>query len=1134
MLSNKLKKSIAFVLTLMMVFAVMPIQVFAAEGKDDSDSKSALLNESVEQISLVDADAAVRALSVTGIKVSKTEEKGSIDLTQSGTSITAKITGAAFGNGKGTITIENTDKSNAVILAFRCTYSGSNISFNGVTLNSGGFYEGKINAGGSVSIRIETGVWPLSDTLSIQNISVKTVVPGSANVNVIHNSALGSISGSGNAGEKVTLTATPKSGSKFLAWTDENNMVLSTSASYSFIASGNDTLKALFANPNGEAYFAADGNISAGRYLHSDLSKAVATGNKIVLVADGTLGAGNYTVPSGVTVLIPKDANNTINTNIPDRIDKSENTYVQPTAYRTLRMAEGANITVKGNLNVAGTQFAGGTGDIMGGVYGPVGFIRMAAGSKITINSGANLYAWGYVIGSGNVEVLKGGTVYESFQSTDWRGGQASSNLVLDDKNNVFPMTQYYVQNIEVPMKINAGATEKGYSCTTVTLAGVQGAEVPFIGAGDDNLFTIDSGYLIKDYDEATDRQVYKAYGNLSMKKIKVEMRVTVLSKVTLDSSKYVLPITNNLTVEMCSGTINITQDLCFLPGSEIIIRKGASCNLANGKSVYVYDLSEWCGYVSHLNKTFIPLGYAPGRTFNRTSLSDAKIQIDGTVNASSGFLYTTKSGAVVTSTGTGVVIMKSGTATNTYQISQGVGSDSSATVNVAIPVVVAKLQNADGTTTDPAKEINPKSGTIYTYTDGKWVAKCRNSACDVLCSSTIPCKYCGVIPAHKYTSAETTPATCTEEGVRTYTCSVCSDSYTEKIDPKGHTVVTDIAVAPKCEETGLTEGSHCSECNEVFVPQETVDATGHTSVTDEAVAPKCEETGLTEGSHCSVCNKVLVPQEKVDATGHTTVTDAAVSATCTETGLTEGSHCSVCNKVLVPQEKVPAAGHKYSDSVTTPATCTDEGVRTFKCSECDDTYTEKIASLGGHDLVWTETKQATAFEEGESTGKCQKCDYTEKKAIAKLLKIDVKPEANKEIKIVESGVVFSVDKTTVSTMLKNVTEKSEIVSPDGKKVSDDAVVANGMKIVLKDESGKIVDEKLIIVAADVDCDGKISAADARLALRRSVGLEEFNDYQELAADTDCNGKVAAADAREILRASVGLIDTKEFFDRNK
>ena len=83
MLSNKLKKSIAFVLTLMMVFAVMPIQVFAAEGKDDSDSKSALLNESVEQISLVDADAAVRALSVTGIKVSKTEEKGSIDLTQS-------------------------------------------------------------------------------------------------------------------------------------------------------------------------------------------------------------------------------------------------------------------------------------------------------------------------------------------------------------------------------------------------------------------------------------------------------------------------------------------------------------------------------------------------------------------------------------------------------------------------------------------------------------------------------------------------------------------------------------------------------------------------------------------------------------------------------------------------------------------------------------------------------------------------------------------------------------------------------------------------------------------------------------------------------------------------------------------
>ncbi len=85
-----------------------------------------------------------------------------------------------------------------------------------------------------------------------------------------------------------------------------------------------------------------------------------------------------------------------------------------------------------------------------------------------------------------------------------------------------------------------------------------------------------------------------------------------------------------------------------------------------------------------------------------------------------------------------------------------------------------------------------------------------------------------------------------------------------------------------------------------------------HTSVTDAAVAPTCTKTGLTEGSHCSNCSKVLVAQEVVDALGHTSVTDKAVAPTCTETGLTAGSHCSVCNETLVAQEEVPATGHTY------------------------------------------------------------------------------------------------------------------------------------------------------------------------------------------------------------------------------
>ena len=68
-------------------------------------------------------------------------------------------------------------------------------------------------------------------------------------------------------------------------------------------------------------------------------------------------------------------------------------------------------------------------------------------------------------------------------------------------------------------------------------------------------------------------------------------------------------------------------------------------------------------------------------------------------------------------------------------------------------------------------------------------------------------------------------------------------------------------------------------------------------------------------------------------------------------------------------------------------------------------------------------------------------------------------------------------------------------------------------------------------LSGDVDGDGKTSAADARLALRRSVNLERYpaGSSQCLACDADGDGKVTSTDARLILRASVGLEDASKF-----
>jgi len=235
----------------------------------------------------------------------------------------------------------------------------------------------------------------------------------------------------------------------------------------------------------------------------------------------------------------------------------------------------------------------------------------------------------------------------------------------------------------------------------------------------------------------------------------------------------------------------------------------------------------------------------------------------------------------------------------------------------------------------------------------------------------------------HKYESVVTAP-TCTEPGLTTHTCSVCKHTYTDgETAALGHTkseAVEENVVAATCKAAGSYESVvYCSVCGaEISRETKTVAKLPHTEVIDAAVEPGCENTGLTEGKHCSVCGEVIIAQSVVAATGHTVVVDEAVAADCENTGLTEGSHCSVCNKVLVEQETVDALGHDMGDwIVDTPATCEAAGSRHKKCTRCDYTETEAIKALG-HDEISHEAKTPTCTEIGwEAYVECSRCSYT-------------------------------------------------------------------------------------------------------------------------------------------------------------
>lgn len=197
--------------------------------------------------------------------------------------------------------------------------------------------------------------------------------------------------------------------------------------------------------------------------------------------------------------------------------------------------------------------------------------------------------------------------------------------------------------------------------------------------------------------------------------------------------------------------------------------------------------------------------------------------------------------------------------------------------------------------------------------------------------------------------------ATCVVEGIQLRTCQKCGYTQTEKTEALGHAIVNDKGIKATCTTDGLTDGKHCSVCNEIIVAQETIKA-GHSIVVDEAgKAATCTDAGWSESSHCSTCNIILSEKKTINATGHVETTDLAKSATCTATGLTEGKHCSVCKCVLVKQTTIPATGHTVVVDVAVASTCTSTGLTEGShCSTCNTTLVKQttVAKSSFHTYV--------------------------------------------------------------------------------------------------------------------------------------------------------------------------------------
>ena len=467
----------------------------------------------------------------------------------------------------------------------------------------------------------------------------------------------------------------------------------------------------------------------------------------------GTLASGNYTIPKGVTLLIPGDDIRTCRIGDADSNGSDHQSGSGFTNKRKLNLSDGTKINVSGNLSVYAEMSYN---QPYNGQPVTYGWITMGKNTQIVAESGAVITCYGYITGNpdnSSVTIKNGARIHESFQLKDWRGGAAALGMITSTSNKVFPIQQYYVQSVETRLILECGAIERISTAANITGVGEVYPSANFVvpeGNTESALFKLGEGAsLVKYYDISTDRLKIMFLGNKSgSTKATAAMEGIQLniSSYPINSADYVLPLNNNIDVSLYNIDVTIINELAFLAGSSLYV--DAQSKVLVNDNVFVYDGNEHV--VTTNPETLDKLAGAPKGTYNYFGASnsylcpltkrpdniqysrgnykgtqsgngyyhntDTKWVIDGVVE---GKVYTTIGGAEITSNGGGKIKVTSG---SNVKLKQAVQYTTRLEVRSVIygdiSNSLAKLKHKDGT------YLSSTSGNTYVYdaAQGKWI----------------------------------------------------------------------------------------------------------------------------------------------------------------------------------------------------------------------------------------------------------------------------------------------------------------------------------------------------------------------------------------------------------------------------
>ena len=352
------------------------------------------------------------------------------------------------------------------------------------------------------------------------------------------------------------------------------------------------------------------------------------------------------------------------------------------------------------------------------------------------------------------------------------------------------------------------------------------------------------------------------------------------------------------------------------------------------------------------------------------------------------------------------------------------------------------------------------------------------------------------------------TAVTCVEDGLRARRCVRCNYVEEERLPSPGHDFGTGV-IHP--EPTCTTDGKRtrtCAVCG--TVETETLPALGHTwlawSVTRE---PSCSEEGVRMRV-CAVCG--VQDAESIASLPHTWIVN----------------------------ENTDADGY----AVVQPPACTSPGAKQRVCAVCGGTETAEIPETGHSVSTWTTEKAPTAATKGVEKGVCANCGQTVTRYTDKLPSVLPRNAYRLELEngsplvfgneFAENGdgYLIAPEKMPIGDCLLGLKNAGFLIVTDGQgnRYDDtDAYIGTGKIISLVQDPNapldrvNIIDYTVVMVLGDENGDGRVTAADARTALRISARLQGTTMIGFRACDINGDDRLTAAEARTILRVSAKL-----------